>query len=511
MTKTLFSLIPPPLRSICIIALILSLCACSLVNDLSSERASLSFTITGELADRINSASRARSADSADGLYLDIALEGDYEDEKTISVSEGSTVKFENIPTGLSVYATAQAYEMDGGEKFVFYEGESEKITIQEGENALSLFLQKVESDIIRLYISANGNANDGNGSKAKPFKTLAQACHEITDATKTYWLIIEGELAGNQLLVDDDQIGEVYQAKAIVIKGNSENGADGINANNKTRALTIGTAVPVTLKNMTITGGNMTANGGDGGGLYVSNGANVTIAEGTIITGNQAERGGGVFVETGGQLTMTGGTISNNTASSMGGGVYPYSSDGFVMKGGTIDRNSAQNGGGIYLNTAGNSGNGFSMTGGTISNNTASSKGGGIYVFEYPKITLSNAKITGNSAIRSGGGIFIGDGNGYTHTITGCTISENKVTSGNGGGLYLESATTILTGGTKVLSNTASGSGGGAYVKATLNIENATFSGNSASTGNAFSTYNIDSVVTGYSNIPEEDYDLAN
>ena len=456
MTKTLFSLIPPPLRSICIIALILSLCACSLVNDLTSERASLSFTITGELAERLNSASRARSATLADiGLYLDIALEGDYEDEKTISVSEGSTVKFENIPTGLSVYATAQAYEMDGGEKFVFYEGESEKITIQEGENALSLFLQKVESDIIRLYISANAEAG-GNGSKAKPFQQLANAVEKINDSTKTYWLIIEGELAGNQPLVDDDQIGKVYQAKAIVIKGNSENGADGINANNETRALTIGTAVPVTIKNLTITGGNMTAAGGDGGGLYVSNGANVTIAEGTIITGNQAERGGGVYIETGGQLSMTGGVISNNTANN-GAGIHLYS--------GT-----------------------FNMTGGEIKNNTASSSssdGGGLWIGQWGKLTLSNAKITGNSAIRKGGGIFIGDANGNTHTISGSTISGNSVDDIGGGGLYLESGTTNISN-TVISSNssTTGVGGGGIYCNATVTLDNVTFSGNQGNYG---------------------------
>ena len=423
---------PPPLRSICIIALILSLCACSLVNDLTSERASLSFTITGELADRINSASSSRSATLADsGLYLDIALEGNYEDEKTIPISEGSTVKFENIPTGLSLYATAQAYEMDGGEKFVFYEGESEKITIQEGENALSLFLQKVESDIIRYYISANAEAG-GNGSKAKPFQQLANAVEKINDSTKTYWLIIDGSLAGKQLLVDDDQIGEVYQAKAIVIKGNSENGADGINANNENRALTIGTAVPVTIKNLTITGGNMTADGGDGGGLYVSNGANVTIAEGTIITGNQAERGGGVFVD--GTLKMTGGIISNNTASKFGGGVCLEQSQTAL----------------------------FTMTGGEISNNTVNitvngtGNGGAIWVGQWvSKIELSNAKISGNTAENNGGGIYIGDTNGGTHTISGCTISGNSAGT-YGGGIYLDSSLTLTINNSTISGNTA-------------------------------------------------------
>ena len=417
MTKTLFSLIPPPLRSICIIALILSLCACSLVNDLSSERASLSFTITGELAERLNSASSSRSATLADsGLYLDIALEGDYEDEKTISVSEGSTVKFENIPTGLSVYATAQAYEMDGGERFVFYEGESEKITIQEGENALSLFLQKVESDIIRLYINETIGTEAGDGSKAKPFKTLAQACHEITDATKTYWFIVDGTLTGTQMLCNeiDNMAG-----KAIVLKGKSGNSTDIINAQENGSALRINSPVPITIKNLTITGGD--ADTDDGGGIYIVSGT-VTIADGAIITGNKAKNGGGVYMDTGTTLNMTGGVISNNTATTYGAGIHLFS--------GT-----------------------FNMTGGEIKNNTASSDGGAIWIGQWGNTTFANAKITGNQA-NNGGGIFIGDTNGSTHTMTGCTISSN-IAETYGGGIYLDSGTLTINSST-ISGNTA-------------------------------------------------------
>ncbi len=415
MTKTLFSLIPPPLRSICIIALILSLCACSLVNDLSSERASLSFTITGELADRINSASSSRSATLADsGLYLDIALEGGYKDEKTISVSEGSTVKFENIPTGLSVYATAQAYEMDGGEKFVFYEGESEKITIQEGENTLSLFLQKVESDIIRYYISANGSANDSDGSKAKPFKQLANAVEKINDSTKTYWLIVDGILSEPQSLVDtlEDMAG-----KEIVLKGKTGSSTDIINANAEGCALRINSPVPVTIKNLTITGGDASNDVPKyGGGIYLISG-NVTIADGAVIVDNQAQNGGGVYMENSTTLKMTGGVITNNTASSMGGGVCLAQSQNTL----------------------------FTMTGGEISNNTVTSgDGGGIWVGDWvEKIELSNAKITGNKA-DNGGGLSIGLTTSGTHKISGCTISGN-IAETYGGGIYLQIGTLTI------------------------------------------------------------------
>ena len=75
-----------------------------------------------------NAASRsARSAEiDADGLFMDIALTGDYKDSKTLAVAEGETLVFEEIPVGATVKAQGTAYRTENGERLVLYKGESD-------------------------------------------------------------------------------------------------------------------------------------------------------------------------------------------------------------------------------------------------------------------------------------------------------------------------------------------------------------------------------------------------
>ena len=132
----------------------------------------------------------------------------------------------------------------------------------------------------------------------------------------------------------------------------------------------------------------------GNGGGVYLDNGAQLSIAGGTIRN-CAAVNGGAVYIDGDkGTMTMTVGTITKCSASQNGGGVFfnkgtvNNQSDptaGLIrISGGSITRCTAENGGGIYLN-GGNSSNGLSrqlyMSGGSIASNHAAQKGGGIFV----------------------------------------------------------------------------------------------------------------------------------
>lgn len=55
---------------------------------------------------------------------------------------------------------------------------------------------------------------------------------------------------------------------------------------------LTIGTSIPVTIKNLKITGGKNAS--GNGGGIYMATSANVTLESGSLISENYAEKKGG-------------------------------------------------------------------------------------------------------------------------------------------------------------------------------------------------------------------------
>ena len=222
----------------------------------------------------------------------------------------------------------------------------------------------------------------------------------------------------------------------------------------------------------LTISGGTISGNKGtNGGGIYATAVATFKITGGTISNNtatSSTSSGGGIWTNSG--LTITGGTISGNTAVNCGGGVYVGAS-AFSMTGGTISNNSTtgtitNQGGGLALCKCTSA----SITGGTISGNTANKRGGGIMA-QSCSLTINgaNVEISNNTAKDAGGGINFDDdaidgSSTMTLTFTAGKIHDNSATSG--GGIYLEAGeVTFNMNGSNALiySNKAtSGNGGG-------------------------------------------------
>jgi hypothetical protein len=200
----------------------------------------------------------------------------------------------------------------------------------------------------------------------------------------------------------------------------------------------------------------------GSGAGVVFS-GTNTTYAIGvvlpaattlnltnvTLTAGKNSNGLGGGLAIGGGKVNATNVTLSGNNASNVGGGAY--------VGAGTV----------------------LTMTGGAVSGNTSTNQAGGIY--SAGTTVLTNTTVTGNSATTLGGGVAVPSG---TFTMTGGSLSNN--TSLNAGGLY-NAAATVLDGVT-VNANTANGAattnggnGGAIYNAASLDVRNATFSGNKA------------------------------
>ena len=174
-----------------------------------------------------------------------------------------------------------------------------------------------------------------------------------------------------------------------IVLDGGSENG---VTANTNTRIIHAdagsGNAIQITLgRNATLQNAVVS---GNGGGVYLNNGAKLAVTGGAIRN-CAAVDGGGVYIDGGaGTFTMSVGTITRCTASGNGGGVYfnkgtltADGSAGFMrITGGSITRCTAESGsgGGVYLN-GGNGSRTLYMSGGSIASNHADNKGGGIFV----------------------------------------------------------------------------------------------------------------------------------
>ena len=102
------------------------------------------------VAEMLKIASGARAARVAEsestGLFMDIALKGDYTAGKTLPVTEGASVTFDDIIVGKKVYAEAVAYQIEtdaeGNEaRTTLYRGKTEIIRIKAGENAVTLVM----------------------------------------------------------------------------------------------------------------------------------------------------------------------------------------------------------------------------------------------------------------------------------------------------------------------------------------------------------------------------------
>jgi CSLREA domain-containing protein len=100
-----------------------------------------------------------------------------------------------------------------------------------------------------------------------------------------------------------------------------------------------------VAVSGVLLTGGDVTADGGLGGGVYVAPSAGLELAESTI-GGNAAGVGGGIFSD--GFLSVERTTIAGNDATGDGGGIH--ASGGARIQASTISDNGALGqGGGIY------------------------------------------------------------------------------------------------------------------------------------------------------------------
>ncbi len=101
----------------------------------------------GKIEFRIDekTAFRSLTEEEKEGLYVEIKLKGGYTAKETLFLAEETKAVFEEIPIGTKLYAEASAYKIENDERIIFYTGKSEEITIQEGENPISLKMRKAE------------------------------------------------------------------------------------------------------------------------------------------------------------------------------------------------------------------------------------------------------------------------------------------------------------------------------------------------------------------------------
>ncbi|MHC4676186.1 MAG: choice-of-anchor Q domain-containing protein [Planctomycetota bacterium] len=256
---------------------------------------------------------------------------------------------------------------------------------------------------------------------------------------------------------VCDDGAGNC-SLRAAIEETNALAGADTINFTglSGTNTIFIGSQLPTITEDLTITGPGsaiLTVDAASGAyrvfeiGTWANN-QTVNISGLTITGGNVSAEGGGIYLFGGYTLNISSCIVTGNTSSGRGGGIAAPS-----------------------LNST------LNITNCTISTNTTTGSsgagnGGGIY--NAGTVTITNSSITGNTIGESNGGGIYNDG---TLTISDTTISGNQVTTNYGGGIYNYGDLTI-TGST--ISGNSDGLGvGGILQQGTATIYNTTISGN--------------------------------
>lgn len=378
------------------------------------------------------------------------------------------------------------------------------------------------------LYVGATAFAatpsdTNANGSATKPFASVTGAVNYLKSVgsnQKDYTIYIVGTVDGAQEIKDDftddgsgNETVTTIPANSITLEGFNglNNGIPqdilngGFNDNDNGVTLTIQTNVPVTIKNLKITGGHSAEDFGSGlsvlsffdeeNSVY-SITPEVYIEEGTLISENETDcPGAGIGIYGKATVTMNGGSIENNTSGynqegGFGGGavmIYGVSSnDGiakFILNNGTIKNNTANAyGAGVGMAYGGQ----FEMNGGIIGGNTDedgntvggednSTFGGGVYVgsdcfFKMTGGSISHNKAIGKGTLPSGltergkcggGGVCVQNGR---FEMTGGDISNNT-SDRFGGGVYLYSNSSFtMTAGT-ISGNTSTDEGKGVYL----------------------------------------------
>ncbi|MFV2066251.1 MAG: choice-of-anchor Q domain-containing protein [Pirellulales bacterium] len=253
---------------------------------------------------------------------------------------------------------------------------------------------------------------------------------------------------------------------------------------------------VDVTLRGLTLTGGDVTGDGGairsterltivdstisdnwagdresndrhvSGGGIWTSTDIEI---DSSLISNNSVEGGlfrwgGGIY--TSGSATITASTITNNGAG-IGGGIQAEGN--IVLIDTLVSENSADSGAGVSAESV-------TVTASTISDNVAGDgDGGGIRAEE---VVLVDSFISGNSTEGRGGGIF----SRGSVTVTSSVISNN-VAGGWGGGIHARGLSVTVTDST-ISDNISAGNGGGIFSSSFVVIDRSTVSNNVAFNG---------------------------
>jgi hypothetical protein len=334
-------------------------------------------------------------------------------------------------------------------------------------------------------------------GTKAAPYKTIADALANVDSATYLNTIIVQGPvtISAAQNITVPTTLG----VTDLVIRRSSEFPGTLFTITGGTTTVSAPTGNSVTIDgNKAIVkpytasnamfdvraGATLTVNSGvtlqnnysNSGGAILVSGGTANLAGGNIIKNETELNGGGVLVRQAGTFNFSSGMIggastSGNANSSTGnaGGVGVYHGSTFNLSGpAVIQGNTAiGNGGGVYVASSSTFTQGTIGDGPTLDGNTATN-GGNLYIEgSAAASTLNTGSIRNGVAYAGGGGVYV-DAGGIL-TLNGLTIANNS--AANGGGAYIAAGGSFTVNSGLIQGNTVSGLGSGVYVAAPTSV----------------------------------------
>lgn len=207
---------------------------------------------------------------------------------------------------------------------------------------------------------------------------------------------------------------------------------------------------------------------GGNGGAIFNDANTNAELSGTVVFSGNEAgNAGGAIFVaDASSSMEIASGAVFKSNSAKLGGAIYNKGNLG-TLDGVTFEDNTAETNGGAILNS--NGGKIASITNSIFKNNTSTNGGGAAIYNKGGEIAeISNTVFEGNIAKKgNGGAIFNGGTTAANITLDNVQFIGNKATNGSGGAISTSGV---------------------------VNIANATFENNSASTGGG--AINVDGTV---------------
>lgn len=343
-------------------------------------------------------------------------------------------------------------------------------------ESHLKLF--KATNFYVGRITGAESPSDSNIGSHKAPFETLARALSQI----ETYGLpendykihiseIVFPETdatSGFEITSDFDS-----KMKSLTLMGVTDNATDIINGDNRFRALTINSSKKITIKNLTITGGNATI----GAGIYY-NGTEKLVIDNCIIKDNNATQSGGA-IHSSGTVEVLATEITDNTVQNVADAVY-INSGTYTMSGGKVNSNISGIGDSEAILVKKDAV--FNFYSGEIKDNGCRA------IYNHGTVNMTGGTISGHSALRGGAIYNNGSLNISGGIITGNTAPIEDGIGGNGGAIYVAGADTSvtpnvipsleITGGT-ITANTAEAFGGAIFNASKVTIAGGEISGN--------------------------------